>query len=229
MPSFEYKGISGEKNTYADGIIEAINEDEAAYRLRQKKIIITAIKEVKSNKKKVKEKDSNSSSLSFLDRLGSIKTKEIVLFTKKLSTMSRAGLNILDTLQMARDQVNKFFQVSMQEAQARGEMVPQIDPAAVEAAIAQQIGEILTEVMPSLQPQQQVDPLVAIRQKELENDTTEIQRKTANDQMSFQFNQAKLQQAFDLAQQRSGLQEKIAEDRNDVNIYRINTQASLRK
>ena len=47
--------------------------------------------------------------------------------------------------------------------------------------------------------------------------------------MSFQFNQAKLQQAFDLAQQRSGLQEKIAEDRNDVNIYRINTQASLRK
>ena len=41
MPSFEYKGISGEKNTYADGVIEAINEDEAAYRLRQKKIIIT--------------------------------------------------------------------------------------------------------------------------------------------------------------------------------------------
>ena len=56
MPSFEYKGISGEKNTYADGIIEAINEDEAAYRLRQKKIIITAIKEVKSNKKKLRTK-----------------------------------------------------------------------------------------------------------------------------------------------------------------------------
>ena len=105
MPSFEYKGISGEKNTYADGIIEAINEDEAAYRLRQKKIIITSIKEVKSSKKS-KVDDKTSSSLSFLDNLGSIKTKEIVLFTKKLSTMSRAGLNILDTLQMAKDQVN---------------------------------------------------------------------------------------------------------------------------
>ena len=105
MPSFEYKGISGEKNTYADGIIEAINEDEAAYRLRQKKIIITSIKEVKSSKKS-KVDDKASSSLSFLDNLGSIKTKEIVLFTKKLSTMSRAGLNILDTLQMAKDQVN---------------------------------------------------------------------------------------------------------------------------
>ena len=130
---------------------------------------------------------------------------------------------------MARDQVTKFFQISVQEAQARGEMVPQIDPAAIEAAIAQQIGEILTEVMPSLQPQQQVDPLVQIRQQELENDTAEIQRKVSNDQMNFQIDQAKLQQAFELAQQRSELQEKIAEDRNDVNIYRINTQAALRK
>ena len=130
---------------------------------------------------------------------------------------------------MARDQVTKFFQISVQEAQARGEIVPQIDPAAIEAAIAQQIGEILTEVMPSLQPQQQVDPLVQIRQQELQNDTAEIQRKVANDQMNFQIDQEKLKQAFDLAQQRSGLQEKIAEDRNDVNIYRINTQAALKK
>ena len=73
----------------------------------------------------------------------------------------------------------------------------------IEAAIAQQIGEILAEVMPSLQPQQQVDPLVQIRQQELENDTAEIQRKVANDQMNFQIDQAKLKQAFDLAQQRS--------------------------
>ena len=130
---------------------------------------------------------------------------------------------------MARDQVTKFFQISVQEAQARGEIVPQIDPAAIEAAIAQQIGEILTEAMPSLQPQQQIDPLVQIRQQELQNDTVEIQRKVANDQMNFQIDQAKLQQAFELAQQRSGLQEKIAEDRNDVNIYRINTQAALKK
>ena len=129
---------------------------------------------------------------------------------------------------MARDQVTKFFQISIQEAQARGEMMPQVDPAALEAAVAQQIGEILNEVMPSLQPQQQVDPLVQIRQQELENDTAEIQRKVANDQMNFQVDQAKLKQAFDLAQQRSQLQESIANDRNDVNIYRINTQASLK-
>ena len=33
MPVYEYKGIIGEKNTYTDGIIEAINDDEAAFRL----------------------------------------------------------------------------------------------------------------------------------------------------------------------------------------------------
>ena len=75
------------------------------YRLRQKKIIITSINEVKGKAKKVQDK-SNSSSLSILDNLSSIKTKEVVLFTKKLSTMTRAGLNILDTLQMAKNQVN---------------------------------------------------------------------------------------------------------------------------
>ncbi len=105
MPSFEYKGISAEKNTYADGVIEAINEDEAAYRLRQKKVIITSINEVKGKAKKIQDK-GKSSSLSFLVNFGSINTKEIVLFTKKLSTMTRAGLNILDTLQMAKNQVN---------------------------------------------------------------------------------------------------------------------------
>jgi len=83
--------------------------------------------------------------------------------------------------------------------------------------------------MPSLQPQQQQDPLVEIRQKELENDTSELQRKTMNDQMNFQIDQAKLQQAYELAQQRQSLQESIADDRNDVNIYRINMAANKSK
>ncbi len=129
---------------------------------------------------------------------------------------------------MARDQVTTFFQKTIQEAQARGEQVPQMDPASVEAAIAQQVGEILNEIMPALQPPKPEDPLVEIRKKELENDTAELERKTMNDQMDFAIDQAKLQQAYELAQQRQALQENIADDRNDVNIYRINTAASLK-
>ena len=129
---------------------------------------------------------------------------------------------------MARDQVTTFFQKTIQEAQARGEQVPQMDPTSVEAAIAQQVGEILNEIMPALQPPTPEDPLVEIRKKELENDTAELERKTMNDQMDFAVDQAKLQQAYQLAQERQKLQESIAEDRNDVNIYRINTAASLK-
>ena len=83
--------------------------------------------------------------------------------------------------------------------------------------------------MPVIEPAQKPDPLVAIREKELENDTAEIQRKSLNDMMNFQIDQAKLRQAFDIAQQRTKTQEQIADDRNDVNIYRINTQAAVRK
>ena len=129
---------------------------------------------------------------------------------------------------LARDQVTKFFQLAMQEAMARGEQPVAPAPEAIEAAISQQVGQILKEIMPAVEPAQKPDPLVDIRQKELENDTAEIQRKAINDLMDFQIDQAKLQQAFDLAQQRKETQEQIAEDRNDVNIYRINTQASLK-
>ena len=130
---------------------------------------------------------------------------------------------------LARDQVLTFFQKMMQEAMMKGEQIPPPTPDVIEATISQQIGEILKEIMPKIEPAQKPDPLVDIRQKELQNDTAEIQRKTMNDMMNFQVDQAKLQQAFELAQQRQNLQEKIAEDRNDVNIYRINTQAALRK
>ena len=129
---------------------------------------------------------------------------------------------------LARDQVTKFFQTMVQEAMQKGEQPPQIAPEAVEAAISQQIGEILKEIMPAIEPAQKPDPLVAIREKELENDTADLQRRSINDMMNFQIDSAKLAQAYELAQQRTQTQEQIAEDRNDVNIYRINTQASLK-
>ena len=128
---------------------------------------------------------------------------------------------------LARDQVIAFFQNAAQQAMAAGEMVPQIAPEVIESAVAQQAGEIMKQIMPMIQPAQKQDPLVGIRQQELENSQMEIQRKTMNDQMDFQIDQAKLQQAYDLAQQRINTQEEIAAARNDVNVYRINTQAAL--
>ena len=103
MPLFDYKGISGSDNKYAEGSINAINEDEASFKLREKKIIITSLNLSKGQKKN-KEKENSTSSISFFSS-GKIKSKEIALFTKKLSTMIRAGLQVLDALQMTYEQM----------------------------------------------------------------------------------------------------------------------------
>ena len=128
---------------------------------------------------------------------------------------------------LARDQVMAFFQEAAKEAMAAGQPAPQITPDLMESTVAQQATQIMKEIMPMIQPAQQQDPLIAIRQQELENSKMEVQRKMMNDQMDFQVDQAKLQQAYELAQQRQELQSDIAGARNDVNIYRINTQAAL--
>ena len=130
---------------------------------------------------------------------------------------------------LARDQVKMFFEKLNEEAVMRGEPPAQIANEMVDAAIAQQVINIMEQIMPEMMPQQQPDPLVAIRQQELQNDQMEIQRKMQNDQMDFQIDQAKLTQAMQLAQQRMGLQQNIVDDRNDVNIYRITTQANLKR
>jgi len=127
----------------------------------------------------------------------------------------------------ARDIVQEVFRKGVEQAQAEGEPIPQIDPNVVEAMVAQQIAETLEQLAPMLMPAQQGDPLVAIRQQELQNDAMEIQRKMSNDAMDYQIDQAKITQAMQLAQQRMSVQRDIADQRNDVNVYRINTQADL--
>ncbi len=129
----------------------------------------------------------------------------------------------------ARDIVEEVFKQAIQKSQMAGEPIPQLPPEAVEAAVAQQISDTLDQLSPLLIPPQKPDPLVEIRQQELQNDTAEIQRKAQNDAMDFQIDQAKLEQSAQLAMQRLQMQQGIAYDRNDVNIYRINTQADLKR
>ena len=53
MLNFQYKGISAGK--YVEGEIEALNNSEAAYKLKEQKVIITKLVQAKK-KKEVKEK-----------------------------------------------------------------------------------------------------------------------------------------------------------------------------
>jgi len=98
MLNFEYKGISADKK-YVEGEIEALNNAEAAHKLKEQKVIITKLIQVKKKKKEEKKKEK----LSFSFGTG-VKPKEILIFCKQFATMLRAGLPVLNTLNMLDEQ-----------------------------------------------------------------------------------------------------------------------------
>ena len=97
MLNFQYKGISQGK--YVEGEIEAINNAEAAHKLKEQKVIITKLTEFKKKKKVDKKKEK----ISFSFGTG-VKAKEILIFCKQFATMLRAGLPVLNTLNMLDEQ-----------------------------------------------------------------------------------------------------------------------------
>tara|TARA_Y100000996_G_scaffold413159_1_gene400771 strand:- start:1851 stop:3083 length:1233 start_codon:yes stop_codon:yes gene_type:complete len=96
MLNFEYKGISHGK--YVEGQIEALNNSEAAHKLKEKKVIITKLIQAKKQKPIVKKEKT---SLTFGT---GVKAKDILVFCKQFSTMLRAGLPVLNTLEMLENQ-----------------------------------------------------------------------------------------------------------------------------
>ena len=100
MLNFQYKGISLGK--YVEGEIEAINNAEAAHKLKEQKVIITKLTEFKKKKKVDKKKEK----ISFSFGTG-IKPKEILIFCKQFATMLRAGLPVLNTLNMLEEQTTQ--------------------------------------------------------------------------------------------------------------------------
>lgn len=99
MLSFEYKGISQGK--YVEGDIEAVNQEEAAYKLKNQKIIITKLNKSAKKKEEIKKKETKS-------LFGaSVKPKEVMIFVKQFSTMIRAGLPVLNALDMLSQQTER--------------------------------------------------------------------------------------------------------------------------
>ena len=100
--SFEYKGIAEGK--YTEGVVEALDKDEASFKLREKKVIITSINPVKGQRiQKLKKTGKGEGLLGNLFK-GKVKTADLSLFSKKISTMVKAGLPILDSFKMVEEQ-----------------------------------------------------------------------------------------------------------------------------
>ena len=99
MLNFQYKGISQGK--YVEGEIEALNNSEAAYKLKEQKVIITKLIEAK--KKKVEKEKKKSAGFSFGK---GVKARDILIFAKQFSTMLRSGLPVLNALNLLIEQTS---------------------------------------------------------------------------------------------------------------------------
>tara|TARA_B100001769_G_C22106812_1_gene598049 strand:- start:740 stop:1963 length:1224 start_codon:yes stop_codon:yes gene_type:complete len=94
---YVWKGLKN--NTFAEGEIEAESKDEAIFTLKQDGTIVTTISDdaPKKETKKVAPKKAAKGGLKISD-------KELLLFTKKLTTMMQAGLAIVPALEMLKIQ-----------------------------------------------------------------------------------------------------------------------------
>ena len=97
--TYTYKGISAGK--YIEGTIEAMSQDEASFKLKEQKIIITNL--TRTKKKAAEKKKSSGGGFSLFKK--KVKPEDVVIFSKQFATMVKAGLPILNVLSMLRDQL----------------------------------------------------------------------------------------------------------------------------
>ena len=96
--TYSYKGISAGK--YVEGSVEALSQEEASFKLKEQKIIITKLIRTK---KKATEKKKKGGGFSLFKK--KIQPGDVVIFSKQFATMVKAGLPILNVLGMLRDQL----------------------------------------------------------------------------------------------------------------------------
>lgn len=135
--------------------------------------------------------------------------------------------NIMQRLSLiAQQEIQAQMMQMQQQAQMQG--VPmQVDPQMMQQQVEQRVSELVAQVLPSIAPQPQQDPLVGIRQAEVQLQAAEQQRKQQKDQVEAMLEQARLAQQDQQAQERLQATLDIAQERNNVNRERIETQEDI--
>ena len=95
MPLYDWKGIKDGKPS--EGEVQANSREEAAHKLRLEKVIVTHL-ELSAEDQKRKAKPVKKT------KVKKVPLKELVLFTRKLEAMVRAGLPLLDTMRLLTEQ-----------------------------------------------------------------------------------------------------------------------------
>jgi hypothetical protein len=121
----------------------------------------------------------------------------------------------------ARGTVQAKVMVMSEQAAAQGAPPPQID---VEAEVAQLIAEYTQEIMPLLGPPPgaDVDPLVKLREKELDIKAADMERKANEFSERLGWEERREAENNEITREKIDSQEDIALLRADVNMQRIN-------
>lgn len=106
MPTFAFEAMNSSGQEVRDEI-EANDSQEAIQKIRAKGYFPTKVKE-KAGKKKVKKKEEEQTSLAPKRKMpisiGGVPQKQLVSFTRQLSTLQDAGLPVLRSLQILEQQ-----------------------------------------------------------------------------------------------------------------------------
>ena len=106
MPTFAYEAMNQSGQAVKD-VIEANDSADAIAKIRGKNLFPTKVKEQAGKKKLGKKKEDStapSSKRKMPFTIGGVARKQLVTFTRQLSTLQDAGLPILRSLQILEDQ-----------------------------------------------------------------------------------------------------------------------------
>ena len=158
-----------------------------------------------------------------------IKNNPMVFSLTLGNIQERISLKATEEVQMMLQQQMQEFVQQQVAAGMPPEMIqpPQMGEEQIQAMISAKVAEITVDLAPALMPEDPQDPLVGIRQAEVQIAAADQQRKSQKDQVEAMLDQAKMAQQAQQAQERLQTQRDIAEDRAAVNRERIETQEDI--
>ena len=125
MPTFKYSAVGSDGRT-VKGALEAANQNELMEELRRRQLMPLRVEQKSGSRKKASgpvgdSKSTSGKGLSMEIHIGGLKPgvrkkEEIVIFTRQLATMISAGIPMLESLEILREQAaSKQFNLLLEQ------------------------------------------------------------------------------------------------------------------
>ena len=150
-----------------------------------------------------------------------------ILVKNNIQAMTLLEAHIMEHVSIqAREEVEQEMKEDVAKiAQQFGGKLPQEEQVKLQELLESKVAETITEMTEKMIEEEQEmlssqgeDPLISLKQQELQLRAADIQRKSQNDQANVEMDAAKLEQNAKLAQDKIDSQEDIAQLRANVNL-----------